>query len=91
MRAETRPAMRSRSRSTPSSTPVRNTSTPIASSSRSKSDGSARSVLVTHTTGVTPPTKAAISARSTKPVRGGGSAAATTMSMSSALATMMRS
>ena len=91
MRAETCPSISLRNCSTPSSTPVRSTSTPMASSSRSKSEGSARSVLVTHTTGVTPPTKAAIRARSTKPVRGGGSAAATTMSISCALATMMRS
>ena len=51
----------------------------------------ARSDLVRHRIGVRPPAYAAIRARSTRPVRGGGSASATTISSWSALATTTRS
>ena len=53
--------------------------------------GGARSDLVRHRIGARPPAYAAISARSTNPVRGGGSASATTMSSWSAFATTTRS
>lgn len=71
--------------------PASTTGTSRSANDAVNSSGAARSLLVRHSTGSSPPTYAATRARSTKPVRGGGSASAATMSSRSALATTTRS